>query len=225
MSETIINCEGLACPQPVIRLRDLLDSEAPEQVAIIVDNEPALENVSRFLASRGYSHDSQRQGALWRIAGARQAEAGGGQGTGAQAAKTPAASPDQAAKTPAVSPDQAAGKAPETRQTLIILSSALFGAGDDELGAKLMKNFLATLPEMGESLWRIVMLNGGVTLSIADSPVIDELRRLADSGVSLLVCGACLDHYKLLEQKAVGETTNMLDIVTSMELADKVIRI
>jgi selenium metabolism protein YedF len=214
MSETTLNCEGLACPQPVIRLRNLLDSEGPEDVVIIVDNEPALENVSRFLASRGYSHDSQPQGALWRIAGKRQLDAPSAPPTGADAAGTPATAPARAAV-----------KDAEEQKTLIILSSAVFGSGDDELGAKLMKNFLGTLPEMGTELWRIVMLNGGVTLSVDDSPVINELRALADSGVSLLVCGACLDHYKLLEHKAVGETTNMLDIVTSMELADKVIRI
>jgi hypothetical protein len=38
-----------------------------------------------------------------------------------------------------------------------------------------------------------------------------------------MVCGTCLNHFQLLEQKQVGETTNMLDIVTAMQLADKVI--
>ena len=37
------------------------------------------------------------------------------------------------------------------------------------------------------------------------------------------MCGTCLNHFKLLEAKQVGETTNMLDIVTAMQLADKVI--
>lgn len=40
----------------------------------------------------------------------------------------------------------------------------------------------------------------------------------------MLVCGTCLAHYGLLEAKAVGETSNMLDIVTSLDLADKIIR-
>jgi hypothetical protein len=37
------------------------------------------------------------------------------------------------------------------------------------------------------------------------------------------VCGTCLTHFGILEQKRAGETTNMLDIVTAMQLADKVI--
>ena len=110
-------------------------------------------------------------------------------------------------------------------KTLVMIISPFFGAGDDGLGSRLMKNFLATLPELGDSLWRIVMLNGGVTLAVDDSPVIEELRRLEQAGVSILVCGTCLEHFGVLARKAVGQTTNMLDVVTSMQLADKVIRV
>ena len=53
---------------------------------------------------------------------------------------------------------------------------------------------------------------------------LDALKKLAESGVSILVCGTCLNHYGLLEKKQVGETSNMLDIVTSLDLAGKVIR-
>jgi TusA-related sulfurtransferase len=48
---------------------------------------------------------------------------------------------------------------------------------------------------------------------------------LESRGVKILVCGTCLNHFNLLERKQVGETTNMLDIVTAMQLADKVINI
>jgi len=48
---------------------------------------------------------------------------------------------------------------------------------------------------------------------------------LVREGVQILVCGACLTHYDLLHKKQVGETTNMLDIVTGMQLADSVITI
>ncbi|MCA1945769.1 MAG: sulfurtransferase-like selenium metabolism protein YedF, partial [Desulfovibrio sp.] len=36
--------------------------------------------------------------------------------------------------------------------------------------------------------------------------------------------GTCLEHFGLMATKAVGETTNMLDVVTSMQLATKVVR-
>ena len=57
------------------------------------------------------------------------------------------------------------------------------------------------------------------------SPVLDKLKDLEKSGVSLLVCGTCLDFYNLLEKKGVGQTTNMLDVVSSLQLASKVIKI
>jgi hypothetical protein len=55
--------------------------------------------------------------------------------------------------------------------------------------------------------------------------VLDELRGYEAGGLQILVCGTCLTHFDLLDRKQVGVTTNMLDIVTAMQLADKVINI
>jgi selenium metabolism protein YedF len=88
-----------------------------------------------------------------------------------------------------------------------------------------MQNLISVLPELGDDLWRIILLNGGVKLAIEGSPVLERLQDLENKGVSILVCGTCLDHFKILENKQVGETTNMLDVVTSMQLADKVLRV
>ena len=78
---------------------------------------------------------------------------------------------------------------------------------------------------MGSDLWRLVLVNNGVKLGVEGSEVLPELKQLQDSGLQILVCGTCLTHFDLLELKQVGETTNMLDIVTAMQLADKVINI
>jgi intracellular sulfur oxidation DsrE/DsrF family protein len=79
-----------------------------------------------------------------------------------------------------------------------------------------MRNFLKTLPEMGDSLWRLVFLNEGVELSVKDSPAFPALTQLETMGVSILVCGTCLDYYSdyysLLDKKGLGIITNMLDI-------------
>jgi len=55
--------------------------------------------------------------------------------------------------------------------------------------------------------------------------VLEDLKAYEAAGLKILVCGTCLDHFKLLEKKRVGETTNMLDIVTAMQLADQVINL
>ena len=99
------------------------------------------------------------------------------------------------------------------------------GHGDDELGVKLIISFLKTLKEMGNDLWRLVFLNNGVKLTIERSEVLPMLQDYEEQGLTILVCGTCLTHFNLLEQKRVGVTTNMLDIVTAMQLADKVISV
>lgn len=70
-----------------------------------------------------------------------------------------------------------------------------------------------------------MFVNNGVNLAVEGSTVLAELKALAENGVDILVCGTCLTHFNLLDKKQVGETTNMLDIVTAMQLADKVINI
>ncbi len=201
MSE-VLDCRGLACPEPVLRTRALVEKK-PGAVEVLVDNAPASENVSRFLAKSGYAPQVEKRGdSLWAVIAARAgASCAGAEEVIAQAGEE------------------------EPCRTLVFLSSDVVGSGSDELGAKLMNNFLATLPEMGRNLWRIVMVNGGVRLASTPGPALDALKKLESAGVSILVCGTCLDYYHLLEQKQVGETTNMLDIVTSLDLADKVIRV
>ena len=106
---------------------------------------------------------------------------------------------------------------------MVMCATDRMGYGDDELGLKLMVNYLRTLAEMGAELWRLVFVNNGVKLTIEGSEVLEDLKRYEENGLKILVCGTCLVHYDLLERKQVGETTNMLDIVTAMQLADKVI--
>ena len=197
----LLDCRGIACPQPVMRSRDALANGAKE-LEVLVDNEPARENVRRFLEGRGFSVvTTQVDPQCWRVAA-----------TAGDAANAPQ---EEAAPRHIVA---------EEPRTLVLITTDTIGRGDDGLGAKLMNSFLSTLPELGSRLWRIVLINGGVKLVSLPGPAQDALVKLAESGVSILVCGTCLGHFGLLEAKAVGETSNMLDIITSLDLADKVIR-
>ena len=194
-----LDCRGLDCPAPVIRSKKHIQEQNPESLAVLVDNQAAVENVSRFLANQGYRVESVKEGKDWRITGRR---------TGEDAAT-----------------QQGCNDACRQEKVCVVIAAPVFGLGDDELGGKLIKNFLATLPEFGKSLWRLILLNGGVRLATKDSPVLEQLQALQDAGTGILVCGACLEHFKLLQDKVIGETTNMLDVVTSMQVADKVIKI
>ncbi|MEJ5242792.1 MAG: sulfurtransferase-like selenium metabolism protein YedF [Desulfomicrobiaceae bacterium] len=196
-----LHCEGEPCPKPVLRCKEVLAAHAPQTLTVYVDNDAAKDNVSRFLTSQGMQVAApERVANGWRITATAQGDTAQAHASAATAACACAAP-----------------------KHVVFLTTDRIGQGSDELGAKLMFNFLSTLPEMGASLWRIVLVNGGVRLATSSSPTLDILRRLEQSGVEILVCGTCLEFFGLLGAKEVGQTTNMLDVVTSLQVADKVI--
>jgi selenium metabolism protein YedF len=197
MSEKSLDCRGLACPNPVIKTKELIDRGDVPQLTVLVDNPAAQENVSRFLRRAGFEVKVEGRGDAWAVIGSR---------TDAGVCRVFVEKPGE-----------------DRRKILVLVGADRLGRGDDILGGKLLGNFLATLKEMGAELWCLVLVNAGVKLAAAGSEVLTGLQDLEQSGVRLLVCGTCLNHFRLLEAKQVGETTNMLDIVTAMQLADKVI--
>ncbi len=202
-----LDCRGLACPAPVLRTKDFLETHNPKNVNILVDNVAAAENVSRFLGYKGYEVEVKETDDNFVLSASRK---------NVQTGKEKIASPSTKSKT------EPGG---EARKILVIAATDQFGSGDEELGKALMMNFLATLKEMGDELWRLVFVNSGVKLTIEGAKTVNIIKELESQGVGVLVCGTCLTHFELMDKKKVGETTNMLDIVTSMQLADKVINI
>ena len=195
-----IDCRGLACPAPVLQTKEAIEREHPNVINVVVDNEAAKQNVSRFMGSQGLEVSVEQEGSDFHVIGKM------GKGTAAEAP---------------------VDEKPETGQKkiMVMVGNDCMGHGDDELGEKLMLSFLKTLKEMGDELWRLVFVNNGVKLTIEGADVLPVIQELEKEGIHILVCGTCLTHFDLLNQKQVGETTNMLDIITAMQLADKVINI
>lgn len=50
----MIDARGLACPLPVIRTQQAIEKNHPDTLEVLVDNQPAVQNVSRFAAHAGY---------------------------------------------------------------------------------------------------------------------------------------------------------------------------
>ncbi len=195
-----IDARGLACPAPVLKTKEAVEKEAPKEITVLVDNEAAKQNVSRFLGSRGYSVSTRKKEDRIEIIGILES-------TSCMASAYVEEEKEEREK-----------------KILILITNNKIGHGDDILGEKLMQNFINTLKEM-DGLWRIVFMNNGVKLAIKGSPLVQGLKELEKSGVQIFVCGTCLEYFGLLDKKEVGETTNMLDIVTSLQIADKVIHI
>ena len=203
-----IDCIGLSCPKPLLAVREYLAGGSAATVfAVAVDNDAAKENVARYCGTMGYTVEAAKNGAVWTLTATLTGKA---------------ASPEeQQTALNAACPVPGAS----ATKVCVVIARAEFGSGDAALGARLVKTFLATLPEFGDSLWRIVLLNGGVKLCAEGSPVLEELKALKTGGTTILACGTCLEHFGLLDKKVVGDTTNMMDVVTSMQLADKVVTV
>jgi selenium metabolism protein YedF len=194
----LLDCRGMTCPQPVMETRDFLMAHPDQdEIVVLVDNLAAAQNVERFLGTHGFKDSIHGADPDFKVQGQRSASVA--------CEITKEDSKDSQPK------------------TLIMVTQAAMGRGDDQLGTLLMLNFLRTLKEMGNALWRLVFVNAGVKLTIEGADTLPVLQELESQGVSILVCGTCLNHFGLLDKKQCGETTNLLDIVTSLEVADKVI--
>lgn len=187
MSHKIIDCRGLACPQPVIAVKRALDSHE-KLLLVIVDNLPAKENVAKFAASQGCGVciEEIESGFNIQINKNMTAEA------------TPKSRESSAAS------------------QYILITQDTLGQGNSELGAVLMKGFLVAVLERKPLPKTIMFINSGVKLTISESPVLKSIISLQEQGVDILACGTCLDFYGLKDKLAVGETTNMYTIVDKL---------
>ncbi|MBW1649464.1 MAG: sulfurtransferase-like selenium metabolism protein YedF [Deltaproteobacteria bacterium] len=197
MSKVRLDCRGLACPGPVITVKNSIEAENINQLTVIVDNPAAKENVIKFLNKYGYNTEADQENTDFIIE----------------------ASKNECACT-IIEDNEFINK-----KTLILIGSQYLGKGDNELGENLMINFINTLKEFQGEIWTIIFLNSGVRLAVEGSPVLDTLKYLEEKNIKILVCGTCLERFNLLEKKEAGETTNMLDIVSAMRVANKVIDI
>ncbi|RJP94659.1 MAG: sulfurtransferase-like selenium metabolism protein YedF [Desulfobacteraceae bacterium] len=196
----IIDARKLACPAPVLAAKQAIENDNPSEMEILVDNDAARQNVTRFLESRSYQSSVTPEGPDFRITGTR----------GHNTSSKPLS-------------DKTSNSG--TQKIMIMVATDRIGYGDDILGQKLMISFIKTLKEMGPELWRLVFVNNGVKLTVSGADTLPDLQDIAQAGVTIMVCGTCLTYFNLLDAKQVGETTNMLDIVTAMQLADKVINL
>lgn len=195
---TIIDARGLSCPQPVILARKALRDS--EQITTIVDNEAALENITRMAEKEGCRVQTEKRD----------------DGMYLHIARGNASLPDSVlmgACTPASGP------------LVLMVSSEFLGRGDEELGHILIRTFFHTLGEVQPSPDSIIFVNSGVKLTVEGAPTLEDLQALAGKGKQILICGTCLGHYDLKDKVAVGEVSNMYAIAEMLMRAGKVINL
>ena len=198
----VLDCRGLACPIPVINTKKALEEGGPEPLLVIVDNDTARENVSRFAGNTGRRVEvEEKDGAYHLTIG----------GTGGEVST--------------IDPGKEviAAEGEEGRAVYFITTNAL-GQGSPDLGEVLMKSLMVALTEQ-KSAKALLLLNTGVYLALEGSPVLEQMQKLAEAGTEILVCGTCLNYYKQKENLAVGVVSNMYDINSRLTGTGKVITV
>ncbi len=113
---------------------------------------------------------------------------------------------------------------PDPRVTLLVTGDGM-GAGPAELGRRLIQTYLGLLELEDRLPGTICFYTEGVKLVLEDSPVLEELRSLADRGVRLVVCGTCVQYFDVADRIGVGEVGSMKDIIAAQWDAAKVITV
>jgi selenium metabolism protein YedF len=202
-----IDCRGLACPQPILRTKQALEEIAAGIIIVIVDNEAAKGNVTRFAESQGCKVSVEEKGGDFYLAVEKKEES---KATGIMPPEVITCQPSQQ-------------KMPSKKEAILVFKSDQMGTGEAALGKILIQALLKTLISLDEKPAKLIFYNRGVYLATEGSEVFPILKDLAASGMEILVCGTCLDYYHLKEKLAVGTISNMFSILETMLKSDKVI--
>jgi intracellular sulfur oxidation DsrE/DsrF family protein len=106
---------------------------------------------------------------------------------------------------------------------VIVLNSEGMGRGDEELGGRLLGNFLRKVWASPEKPATIVFYNSAVKLLAYGAMVSDALDGLSLAGVDLVACGTCVNHYQLSQSLAMGRVSDMQEIVELLMATEQVI--
>jgi intracellular sulfur oxidation DsrE/DsrF family protein len=68
------------------------------------------------------------------------------------------------------------------------------------------------------------LISNAVKLAVKGSYALDVLENLRQQGVSILICGTCLDFFKIRDEVAIGTVSNALEIMQRMTMASSTIK-
>lgn len=200
-----VNAMGDTCPIPVVKTKDAIRQLGADGgvVETLVDNEIAVQNLTKMAKQKGYGVESEKLGENeYRVVMTV--------GAGADL-------PAEGEETVCVVP---AGQ----KNTVVVVGADHMGEGEGELGKNLLKAFLYALSQQETLPRTILFYNGGAFLTCQGSLSLEDLKSMAERGVEILTCGTCLNFYGLTDKLAVGGVTNMYDIVEKQMAADLIVK-
>ena len=205
-----VDAMGDTCPIPVVKTKNAIkELKGSGEVQTLVDNEIAVQNLTKMANQKGYGVKSQKLG----------------EGKYEVTMTISDGNADAITTTGDSAEEEQIVCYPDARKknTVVVLASATMGAGDEELGEILMKGFIYALSQQEDLPKTILFYNGGAYLTCEGSASLDDLKELELRGVRILTCGTCLNFYGLSEKLKVGEVTNMYEIAETMSKASLIV--
>jgi selenium metabolism protein YedF len=205
----VLDCKGFACPKPVILTKKEFENKELSELEVIVDNDAASINVSKFAASIGVNSEIVKKDGLIHVILTRgeNLSTSEGKALGSTVASV------NATESTSTSTESCELMDFTSKEELVIL------------GAALMKSYLYALTESDKKPKVMLFLNGGVKLTAEGSDVIESIKTLESLGTEILSCGTCLDFYGLKEKLLIGTVTNMYTIIEKMHHATNTIKL
>lgn len=194
-----IDLRGLACPEPVIRTKKILDQKSSNPVSLLVDTDVTVKNLERLcLANKAQILESQKVNDYFRVLIAPTSKE---------------SSKEEKKDTTKVGP-------------IVFISKDGFGTGsgpgDHDFSNHLLNMFLQSLVATGHGIDAILMANSGVKL-MANQAFKDVLATFEAAGTKVFACGLCVEYYKIKDHVPDEKITNMFAICEYLMTAERVI--
>jgi tRNA 2-thiouridine synthesizing protein A len=117
-----------------------------------------------------------------------------------------------------------AGTAEAIGDEIVYLLDADYIGSNMELGKVLVNGFLSAAANLEYTRCTIVLVSNAVRLATKNSYALDVLAKLVEKGYRILICGTCLDFFKIRDDVQIGTISNALEIMQTMTAAKKVVK-
>lgn len=174
-----IDCSNLACPEPVIKTKNALESMEEGILEVVVNSESSRGNITRFATKQGLpvSESSDGDKTILTITKGYACEIASESGSESKVAP----------------------------RTIFLKDDKI---GESGLGEKLVVGFLNVLNELPKPPREIICVNKAVYLTTQNEAAVEVFKKLIEKGTEVYSCGICLEYYGILDELKVGEVGN-----------------
>lgn len=199
MKKIEVNAKGLACPQPVVLTKKAFDDLQEGEILVLVDSDVARDNVVRLARNQGYTSKVENKM------------------DGVQISIVKHACILPASEQKGTAPAQA-------DEEIVYLFDSDYIGTNMELGKVLVNGFLNAILSLPHSKGAVILISNGVRLATDGSYALEVLSKISDKGFTILICGTCLDFFKIRSNVRVGTVSNAIEILERMTKASKTIK-